>query len=161
MCLYNIHKSIVDDKVFDRFMIQRGTNLFAHSSNSNFIDDFISASYVLCPDFIEISGFIFVMDFFQATGNEAFKTLELLKTQFNNDRKLIEQWVNSWSFGDFFIGKNCSSMDNEIIIKTFGDILVYNWKRRVNELFPTKNIVVEYGEEIMGEAGLTITLYQI
>ena len=31
---------------------------------------------------------------------------------------------------------------------------------RVNSLFPSRDIVVEIGEEIMGEEGLTVTLYQ-
>lgn len=39
-------------------------------------------------------------------------------------------------------------------------ILIYNWSRRAKELFPDKNIIVEYGEELMGELGLSITLYQ-
>lgn len=42
----------------------------------------------------------------------------------------------------------------------FGDIIVYYWSRRAKDLFPQKNIVVEYGEGFMGELGLAITLYQ-
>ncbi len=34
------------------------------------------------------------------------------------------------------------------------------WQLRVNSLFPSRDIVVEIGEEIMGEEGLTVTLYQ-
>lgn len=45
-------------------------------------------------------------------------------------------------------------------IQTFCDILVYYWRLRVKELFPDKNIVVESGQEIMEELGLTITVYQ-
>ena len=42
----------------------------------------------------------------------------------------------------------------------FSDILVYNWQQRLNELFPQKKFIVETGNEIMGELGLTITVYE-
>jgi hypothetical protein len=156
----NVYKSVVDENILEKFETQRGITLFDHSANSNFIDDFISAAYVLCPNIIEVDGYVFIADFFKATNQEALDKLRRLEVQFSGDKKQIEQWVNSWSFGDFFIGKNCSSMDNEEILSQFGDILVFYWSRRVKELFPNRNIVVEYGEAIMGECGLTITLYQ-
>lgn len=42
----------------------------------------------------------------------------------------------------------------------FSDILVYNWQQRLKELFPQKKFIVETGNEIMGELGLTITVYE-
>ena len=156
----NVYKSVVDDNIMKKFETQRGITLFDHSVNSNFIDDFISVAYVLCPNIIEVDGYVFISDFYKATHHEALDKLRRLELQFNGDKKQIEQWVNSWSFGDFFIGKYCSSMENEEIMTQFGDILVFYWLRRVKELFPNRNIVVEYGEAIMGESGLTITLYQ-
>lgn len=155
-----LYKSIVDEKIFHDFKEQRGVTLFNHSANSNYIDDFISAAYVLCPDIIEVRGYIFIADFFDSQENEAIDKLLKLETQFNFDKKQIEQWVNSWSFGDFFLGKDCESMDNEKILKQFGDILVYHWTRRAKELFPARDIIVEYGEGLMGELGLSITLYE-
>lgn len=156
----SLHRSVVDEQIFHEFEEQRGVNLFNHSANSNFIDDFISVAYVLCPDFINVNGYIFIADFFEVRGEEEINKLQRLEEQFNHDKKHIEQWVNSWSFGDFFLGKNCRSMNNEKILMQFGDILVYNWSRRVKELFPDKSITVEYGENIMGEFGPTITLYE-
>lgn len=34
------------------------------------------------------------------------------------------------------------------------------WDRRVEELFPNRNIIVEMGMELFGEFGLSITLYE-
>ena len=51
-------------------------------------------------------------------------------------------------------------MDNENVLREFGKALVYFWKKRVNELFPNRNIVVEMGMELFGEFGLSITLYE-
>jgi len=156
----NLYKSVVDDSIFYEFKEQRGITLFNHSANSNYIEDFISVAYVLCPNIIEVNGYVFIADFFDARGDKATDKLLKLEVQFNSDKKKIEQWVNSWSFGDFFLGKDCESMDNEKILKQFGDILVYNWTRRAKELFPNRNIVVEYGEGLMGELGLSIMLYE-
>lgn len=149
--------SIVSEDIFHEFEKQRGVNIFNHSSNSIYIDDFISVAYVLCPKIIEIKGYIFIADFLNSIDEN---TIEKLEKRFNYDIKNIEMFVNSWSFGDFFLGKDCKSMENEKILKQFGEILVYFWSRRVKELFPQKNIVVEYGDSFGGELGLAITMYQ-
>lgn len=36
----------------------------------------------------------------------------------------------------------------------------YFWDKRLKELFPDKKIIVEIGDRIMGERGLTVTVYQ-
>ena len=159
----NIYKSIIACEIFNDFKEQRGVSLFRHSANSNFIDDFISAAYVLCPDIIDVDGHVFIADFLNSVGDpieNPLVKLESLKAPHNHNKRKIEQWVNSWCFGDFFIGKYCESMENEKFLLQFGDIIVYNWSRRVREVLPNRNIVVEYGEGIMGEEGLTITLYE-
>jgi len=155
-----LYKSIVDNSIFSEFEEQRGICLFNHSENSNFIDDFISVAHVLCPNVIEVEGHVFIDRFFNCSEKEALGALKELKKQFNNDKKQIEQWVNAWSFGDFFIGKYSPSLENDKILYQFGDILVYYWTRRFKELFPDRNIIVEYGEDLMGETGPTIIVYE-
>ena len=157
---YNKYLSIVNRKVFDEFEEQRGIDFMNHSSNSTNIDDFIAVAYVLCPSFIEVDGYIFIADFYNAKEEEIIEELHRLEKQFGKNKKLIEKYVNSCSFGDLFIGKDCVSMDNKYILIQFGDILIYYWTRRAKELFPDRNIIVEYGDGIMGELGLTITLYE-
>jgi len=51
-------------------------------------------------------------------------------------------------------------MENDKIIDEFSKVLVYYWNRRAKELFPDRNIIVKVGNEIMGELGLTITMYE-
>ncbi|SMF15437.1 hypothetical protein SAMN02744124_01587 [Paenibacillus barengoltzii J12] len=55
-----LYRSIVIEQIFHEFKEQRGISLFNHSSNSNNIEDFISTAYVLCPNIIEINGYIFI-----------------------------------------------------------------------------------------------------
>lgn len=105
--------SIVSEDIFHEFEKQRGVNIFNHSSNSIYIDDFISVAYVLCPKIIEIKGYIFIADFLNSIDEN---TIEKLEKRFNYDIKNIEMFVNSWSFGDFFLGKDCKSMENEKIL---------------------------------------------
>ena len=157
---YNEYKSIVNADIFNEFDEQRGSNLFVHFTYSNFIDDFISAAYMMCPDMVEVNGCVFISYFFNAEEDQAEEDMKILEKQFNNNKKEIEQWVNSWGFGCFFLGKPSEALENEKILTQFGDILVYYWSRRAKELFPDKDIVVEYGEELMGETGPTIILYQ-
>ena len=67
--------------------------------------------------------------------------------------------VNTWSIGSFFLG-DIELMDNENVLIEFGKALIYFWKKRVDELFPNRNIIVETGMELFGEFGLSITLYE-
>jgi hypothetical protein len=160
MLEYKLNKGIVDNQIFQEFEEQKGISLFNHSANSCCIDDFLSIAYTLCPDIIEVNGYIFISDLFDAKGEKALKKIRQLEEQFNYDKIKVEQWVNSRSLGDFFIGSYTKSMDNDKIIDEFAKILVYYWSRRVRELFPDRNIIVKIGNEIMGELGLTITMYE-
>lgn len=155
-----LRQGIVDNQIFGEFEEQKGISLFNHSANCCCIDDFLSIAYTLCPDIIEVNGYIFISDLFDAKGEKAFEKLKQLDEQFNGDKSKIEQWVNSRSLGDFFIGSHTKSMDNDKIIDEFAKTLVYYWSRRVKELFPDRNIIVKTGNEIMGELGLTITMYE-
>ncbi|WP_197073677.1 hypothetical protein [Paenibacillus sp. FSL H7-0357] len=155
-----IHESIVNNKIFEEFQTRNGISLFNHSANSCSLEDFLAVSYVLCPDLIEIDGYIFIADFFIEEGDAAIEKVKRLEMQFNNNKRDIQQWVNSWSFADFFIGNVTEGLDNSKILEQFGEIIVYYWSRRAKEIFPEKNIIVEVGNEIMGELGLSVTLYE-
>ena len=55
---------------------------------------------------------------------------------------------------------NAERSRRKLTIEEFAKAIQYFWQLRVNSLFPSRDIVVEIGEEIMGEEGLTVTLYQ-
>ena len=152
--------SIVKQGIMKKFRKPKGLNLFEHACNCNSLEDIIAISYLLCPDFIQIGEYIFVSVFFEDEGEEAIKKIEKLEERFSKNKKLIEQWVNSWSIGDLFINCTDESYQNDSLIMQFCDVLVYNWQQRLKELFPHKKIIVETGYEIMGELGVTITGYE-
>lgn len=152
--------SIVKQEIIQEFKKLKGLNLFEHACNLNSLEDIISISYLLCPDFIQVGDYIFVSAFFEEVGEEAVKKVQKLEERFSKDKKLIEQWVNSWSIEDLFINCKDESYKDESLIMQFCEVLIYNWQQRLKELFPHKNVIVEIGNEIMGEFGLAITVYE-
>jgi len=49
---------------------------------------------------------------------------------------------------------------HQSIIDEFAKAIQYFWQMRLNELFPDRDVVVEIGEDIMGEEGLVVVVYQ-
>jgi len=124
-----------------------------NASNTCNIEQHISVASVLWPEIVEERGYIFISEFYN--GN-----IDSLEQRYGNDRKQVELFVNSWSLSDFFLMSSDNSLNNDDIVKEFGKILLHFWKMRVKELFPDRGVIVELGEGLMGERGLTITLYQ-
>ncbi|MBQ9134415.1 MAG: hypothetical protein IJX64_07785 [Clostridia bacterium] len=130
------------------------------------VKDVFAIAYLFSPDFIRIKDYIFVADFFNRYGkktaslSEHLKKVKRLEKTYNGDRLKIEKAINSWSIHDFFCSEFGLKNLNEEYIERFGNILVEHWRTRVKTAFPDRDIVVELGYEIMGELGLTITVYQ-
>ena len=51
-------------------------------------------------------------------------------------------------------------MDNDNILIQFANAIVYFWKSRVKDLFPDRKIVVKLDNDLMGELGLCVTMYE-
>lgn len=122
-----------------------------HVANSYDIETAISFASLFCPEIIEVDDCIFISEFYN--GN-IMKLRKLYK-----NTKDIEMFVNSWSLQSLV--KECDVINSSgDYIEEFAKAIQYFWQLRVNSLFPSRDIVVEIGEEIMGEEGLTVTLYQ-
>lgn len=159
MSKYNIYESIIDKNIKKEFKDSDWCpSLMYYGTWQCKIDGLIAAAYLFCPEIIEIEGHIFIKEFCNFEEGEEIKFLNELKQYYKN-KKDIEMSVNSWSIGDFFLG-DTELMDNENVLTEFGKALVYFWKKRVCELFPNRNIIVEMGMELFGEFGLSITLYE-
>ncbi len=129
------------------------------------IKDVLNIAYLFAPNFLLIKDYVFVEDFFNRWGgathsyDEHIRKIEELEKQFHGDSVKIEQMINSWSIVDLFCSQNAESPLSDEDIEAFCRVLVYCWKLRLKDLFPDQNIIVESGYEIMGELGLTITVY--
>lgn len=157
--MVKMYNGIVNKDIYYEFDFQRGYNLFSHGCNGCRIEDYIAIANIFCPDIIEVDGYIFLAEQFNTKEEDAQEELERLKKHLKNKQD-IENWVNSRSIGEFFLQHEFASIYDINILNEFCKILVYNWERRLKELFPERNIVVEVGNEIMGEYGLTITMYE-
>ena len=145
------YKSIVNEMILNDFSEIRGRSLMNHVSNSYDIEMALGFASLYCPEIIEVDGCIFIAEFYN--GN-----IESLKKQFKN-RKNIEMFVNSWSLTSLLV-YNEKINYNINYIDEFAKAIQYFWQIRVHEIFPDRNVVVEIGEKIMGEDGLSVTMYQ-
>lgn len=156
-----IYESIADDRIISEINnMSWCKSLFDYATIKCQIDGLISAGNLFCPNIIQIKEYIFIEKFWNISKDKSINYIEKLEKQYNFDKRLIEMFVNSWSIGDLFVGDNRDLMDNIKVLKQFGNILVYFWRQRVKELFPNKDIRVYLGENLMGEYGLSITMYE-
>ena len=147
----NTYQSVVDEKILNDFSVIRGRTLINHVGNSYNIEMAIGFASLYCPEIIEVAGCIFISEFYNGD-------IEDLKKQYKS-KKEIEMFVNSWSLQSLL--KDCDELDYTIdYIDEFAKAIQYFWQLRIDALFPDKNVVVEIGEGIMGEEGVSVTVYQ-
>ena len=145
------YESIANNGALQRFQDPRGISLMNHIKNSYNVEATIAMANLFCPEVVEEKGYIFISEFYNGGVDD-------IEQQFNFDRKKIEMFVNSWSLADLVL--NDDSIDVDELVEEFGKIIKYFWELRFKSLFPDRNIVVEIGDKIMGERGLTVTVYQ-
>lgn len=134
-----IFKSVVDETIKNEIIEANWcTDLIQYSTYKCKMDGLIAAAYLFCPQIIQVKDYIFVKQFWNCSAEESIEHIHRLEEQYGNDKKSIEMSVNTWSIGDFFIGDSNEFMDNEKLIRQFGDALVYFWKIRAKELFSEK-----------------------
>ena len=156
-----IYESIVDETIKNEIKeTDWCTDLIQYTTYKCKIDGLIAAAYLFCPQIIQVKDYIFIKKFWNCSVEESAERVSSLEEQYGNDKKNIEMSVNTWSIGDFFVGDSSELMDNEKVIQQFGDAIVYFWGCRVKELFPEKKIIVELGNDLMGEFGLCVTMYE-
>ena len=146
-----IYKSIVDEKILSDFSEIHGCTLMNHVANSYNIETAIAFANLFCPTIIEEDGCLFISEFYNGDIDE-------LKKIYHSNKE-IEMFVNSWSLQSLL--KDSNNLNYSInYIDEFAKAIQYFWQLRVNSLFPNRKVIIEVGEDIMGEEGLTVTLYQ-
>lgn len=154
-------ESVIDDCIISKIKQANWcADLGQYAAYKCGIDGLLAAAYLFCPQIIQVKEYIFIKQFWNCSIEESIKCIDKLEKQYHNDKKAIEMSVNTWSIGDLFLGDSGELMDNEEILTQFGDALVYFWGNRVKDLFPDRKIVVELGNDLMGEFGPCITMYE-
>lgn len=147
----NIYKSIINEKILHNFSDIHGVTLMNHVANSYDIEMAIAFANLFCPEVIEVDGCVFIAEFYH--GN-----IQELKNNYETVRE-IEMFVNSWSLSSLLKDNHKLNYAVPYIVE-FAKAIQYFWQIRMKNLFPDKDIVVEIGEDIMGEEGTTVTVYQ-
>lgn len=147
------YTTVVDKGILDSFRKTMGATLMNHAFNTCSIEDYLAVISVLWPEVVEVKQYLFISEFYQGD-------IDLLEDQYKRDRKQIELFVNTWSLADFFLLARDESVDNDDILIQFGNIVKYFWTLRFRELFPCRNVTVDLCNELMGERGMAITVYQ-
>ena len=150
------YKSVVDNDI----KIADWTDNVHYGLYKNQIDGTLAAAALFCPEIVRVKGYVFIKMFLNNyhSDNELLGFVEELEKQYDYSKKKIEMEVNTGSLEDFFINDN--SVINDDLKKTFGETLRYFWQIRLLTLFPEKAFVVELGNELMGEYGECITVYE-
>lgn len=148
------YKSIVGDDILDQFSEIKGNSLFNNFQNTCSIEQAISCASVFWPEIVEEDGFIFIKCFYEG------QSLSRLKKTYGDYKREIERRVNSWSIADLFLLASTDSIQNDQILDEFSKTLRFFWELRFKQLFPCRDIVVELGNELYGERGITIVVYE-
>lgn len=152
-----VYNSIVSEKLLKYVPMPPERSLFNYAVNKCQIDQSLGVASYFCPAIVEIDDCLFIQEFYNDQTEEGYKTLY---KQFDGDKKKIEMFVNSWSLEGFFLLSATDMVQVDEVIEEFGKTLKYFWDLRFRDLFPERQVIVELGMEIMGEIGLTITVYQ-
>lgn len=163
ICMENIRifESVIDSDIINKIEEANWcTDLVQYATYKCRIDGLIASAYLFCPQIIQVKDYIFIKQFWNCSVEESITCIDILEKQYHNDKKTIEMSVNTWSIGDFFVGDSGELMNNDEIIIQFGNAIVYFWKNRAKDLFPDRKIVVRLGNDLMGELGLCVTMYE-
>lgn len=146
-----VYKSIVDENILNSFSDIRGRSLMNHVANSYSIEMAIGFASLFCPNIVEVEDCIFIAEFYNGD-------IHALKEEYT-ERKKIEMFVNAWSLTHLL--KDFNELDYTVnYIHEFAKAIQYFWQMRLSTLFPKRNIVVEIGDNLMGEEGVTVLVYQ-
>ena len=131
--------------------------LFQYAPHRCGLDGLLAAAQLFSPEFTEIGGCVFVTGFLHPDFDETdFRALE---AQHRGDRTAMERWFNAWSIGALFLNAPQDYLEDEALLAQFAECLADFWRARLRTVFPDREMTVELGEELEGEAGLCITVY--
>lgn len=109
-------------------------------------------SKLFYPDFVEIDGQIFLAEQYSENA------LDQWRQYFDGDKQKVEQMINHVHIIDLF-NNNASDVYKPELYEYLGKVLTVCWNHALQDMFPTKQFVMEYTTDDQ-EYGPTITFYQ-
>ena len=154
-----IYESVVSETLLQLFLVQGPPTLMNYAANLVGLQETLAIAGLLWPRIVEDEELIFIAEFYRPetspnSGTEGFKKNAQVQG------KKIERNINAWSLGQMFFNEKREILENETLLRAFGETLRFFWSLRLKELFPEKDFIFEIGDNIAGEEGLAITFYQ-
>jgi hypothetical protein len=157
------YESVVHDELLERFsawngMRATGATLLDYLSNEGTLEAAIAFAALFWPAIVEDEGLVILAKFYRP------EQLPELRSRFANDPSRIERWVNAWALADYFRKQQFAGdpiLDEDDALRAFGHALQLFWSLRLQALFPTRQFIVEVGDDLEGEDGPTITFYEV
>lgn len=149
-----IYESIVSDSLLQQFLVKGPPTLMNYAANCVGLQETLAVASILWPRIVEDEGLIFIAEFYHPESLFTEHRNEEFKKRAQTEGQKIEREWNSWSLGHMFYGEKEEILENEILLKAFGEVLQFFWSLRLAQLFPEKKFVFEIGEGIAGEEGL-------
>lgn len=121
------------------------------------LEDALAVASLLWPTVVEDEDCVFIAQSYK------WSRMPELRAWLGDDKRKIERLINAHSIGDYFMGTRSAgdpAMAVDDLVVAFGEALQMLWRLRFQTLFPTREFVVELGDNLEGEAGLTITVYE-
>ncbi len=155
------YESVVDKNLFSRFPM--GKELMSSLFTFVDIEQFMHVANILCPEIIRVHDCVLISyfekqaDLFKDEADMNFSALEKMSNEEKTEREKI---MNCQSVGELFMNRYTPELDDDEILDNYAEVLAYFWRRRIKELFPDEDIVVEIIENFYGEFGPTIVVYK-
>ena len=121
------------------------------------LEDALAVASLLWPTVIEDDGCVFIAQSYKCP------RMPELRDQFGADNRRIERFINAHSIGDYFFATRAAgdpALAVDDLVVAFGEALQVMWQLRFLTLFPTRHFEVELADNLEGEDGLTITVYE-
>jgi hypothetical protein len=86
-----------------------------------------------------------------------------VRERFGNDPSRIESWINAWALTDYFRRQQFDGdliLGDDGMLRGLGEALKLFWSLRLKTLFPTREFLVEMGDDLEGDDGLAVTFYE-
>lgn len=151
----NEYPSIIDENLLQYFDNHiSAANLYDFAVSNGAIDARLAFGVLLWPDLLEENGFIFKKYTIAAN----FESTEKLSVQ---DIRRVERYTNLQSIDGTLEGEaDTPQKENRFLQYAYARMLRFFWSLRLNTTFPNRNFIVEIGENMEGDAGLSITFYE-
>ncbi|MDA0120789.1 hypothetical protein [Vibrio sp. T11.5] len=123
-------------------------------SNCVGLEGVLACAALFSPEFVEYDGAIFL-------NSNIENNVRNISTRFGSSKKEVEQYNNLVCLSEFFLLAEDEACEDDELMKTFAETLIYYWKARLEFVYPDKSFEFLLEEKLFDEDGLCLTFFEI